>query len=92
LSETGSRIKIRIPLVAGVNTDVDHTERVGEHLASLSGVSKISLLPYHSMGSGKQQNMNRSYPDPEALKPSDAVVSQTKKRLEAWGFQVRIGG
>jgi pyruvate formate lyase activating enzyme len=92
LAETGSRIRIRIPLVAGVNDDEAHTERVGEYLASLPGLSDISLLPYHSMGSQKHQNMNRPYPDPDALKPSDAAVSRTRERLEARGFQVRIGG
>jgi pyruvate formate lyase activating enzyme len=92
LSETDSRIRIRIPLVTGVNDDEAHTERVGEFLVSLPGISDISLLPYHSMGSQKHQNMNMTYLDSDATPPSGTVVSRTKELLEARGFQVRIGG
>ena len=92
LAGTDSRIRIRVPLVAGVNDDDEHTEQAGEFLASLPGISEISLLPYHSMGSQKRRNMNRPLPDPDAAAPSDSVVSRIREKLEARGFQVRIGG
>lgn len=92
LSETGSRIQIRVPVVRGVNDDTGHTGRMAEFLGSLPGIRDISLLPYHSMGNQKYKNLDVSCPNPEAEPPSEAAMAGIRAVLEDRGFRVRIGG
>jgi len=92
LSGTGSRIQIRVPVVAGVNDGLEHTGRMAEFLASLPGIRDISLLPFHSMGSQKYKNLDVSHPYPDAEPPSGDTISGMRAVLEDRGFRVRIGG
>jgi len=92
LSRTDNRIEIRIPLVTGVNDDLDHAHRVADLIAALPGIRDVSLLPYHHMASRKYQNLNKPYLKPDAQPPSDSAVSAFRSVLEAQGFRVKIGG
>jgi pyruvate formate lyase activating enzyme len=92
LAETDSRIQIRVPVVTGVNDNIDHTRRMAEFLASLPGIRDISLLPYHSMGSQKYKNLDVSCPNPDAEPPSEDTMAGMRAALEDRGFRVRVGG
>jgi pyruvate formate lyase activating enzyme len=92
LSEIGSRIQIRVPLVPGGNDNAGHARRMAEFLASLSGIHDISLLPYHNMGSQKYKNLNVTYSNPDTEPPSKDTVAGIREALEDQGFRVRIGG
>jgi pyruvate formate lyase activating enzyme len=92
LAETDSRIQIRVPLVTGVNDDMNHTRALADFLKELPGVRDISLLPYHSMGSQKYTNLNMPYLNPTAEPPSEATVASIRQELENRGFRVRLGG
>ncbi len=92
LSQSGSRIQIRIPLVTGVNEDIPHIRKVADFLSSLPGIRDIGLLPYHTMGSQKYKNLEVPYLNPEAVPPSESVVAEVRAELEAKGFKVRVGG
>lgn len=85
-------IKIRIPVVAGLNDAEEDITQMAEHLISLPGIKYISLLPYHKMGDQKYTNLNRSLPRPEARPPSPEKIEKIKARLEASGFSVQAGG
>lgn len=85
-------IKIRIPVVTGLNdTDEDLTQMT-EFLLPLPGIKLISLLPYHRMGDRKYTSLNRSLPRPQTRPPSPEKIEKIKTRLEASGFSVQAGG
>ncbi len=93
LSQAGSRIRIRIPLVPGVNEDIPHIRQVAQFLSSLPGIIQdISLLPYHALGSSKYKNLEVPYLNPEATPPAASLVAEVRSELESKGFKVRIGG
>ncbi len=92
LSQAGSRIRIRIPLVPGVNEDIPHIRQVAQFLSSLPGIQDISLLPYHALGSSKYKNLEVPYFNPAASPPAAALVAEVRSELESQGFKVRIGG
>ena len=92
LSESGSRIQIRVPLVPGINDSLEHTRRMAEFLAALPGTHDISLLPYHKMGSQKYENLNVSYSNPDTEPPSLDSVESIREALESRGYRVRMGG
>ena len=59
LQGVDTEIWIRIPLIPGVNDGVESLRRIGTELAGLRHISRISLLPYHNLGSMKFRHQSR---------------------------------
>ena len=58
---------------------IKNLERLGEFMATLSNVKALDVLPYHSMGKVKYENLNMEYPladTPEATK-QEAVAAKS---------------
>ena len=97
LAERGSHFVIRIPLIEGINADEDNMEATARFLSSLTSHSSpltIHLLPYHDVGKDKHRRMWSTY-NPQNIpmaSPSDETLQRCKNQLEAYGFQVIIGG
>ncbi len=81
---------IRIPLIPGFNDSESNLMRVA-HLAGEIGAKKISLLPYHNLGSSKYPKLGRAYPMEDAPLLAEEKVRELKSRLEAMGLSVEIG-
>ena len=97
LAERGSHFVIRIPLIEGINADEDNMEATARFLSSLTSHSSpltIHLLPYHDVGKDKHRRMWSTY-NPQNIpmaSPSDETLQRCRNQLEAYGFQVIIGG
>jgi len=90
LSERGARIIVRVPLIPGVNDDVESLQQLGAFMASLPQRHPVELLRYHDIAGAKYAALGREYllagvpvPAPEAL---EAVC----RTLEACGIEVRL--
>ncbi len=59
LSEVHPNLWLRIPVVAGVNDDVENMAAVAALAATLPGIRRVSLLPYHDLGSEKALRLGR---------------------------------
>jgi pyruvate formate lyase activating enzyme len=81
---------IRIPLIPGFNDLESNLTRVA-HFAAEIGAKKISLLPYHNLGSSKYPKLGRTYPMEDLPLLSEEKVKEAKSRLEATGLMVEIG-
>ncbi|HOU32132.1 MAG TPA: glycyl-radical enzyme activating protein [Synergistaceae bacterium] len=92
LSEEGSRIVLRFPLIPGVNDHRENVDALGALGASLAGVEWVSILPYHAAARDKYKKMGMEYRLSQTLPPSAHMVEQVKGQLEAFGLAVRIGG
>jgi pyruvate formate lyase activating enzyme len=91
LSEKGSQIVVRIPIIEGVNDADENITRTAKFIASLPGIKEISLLPYHKGGRQKYARLNKTSKMDKTPAPSKEKINRIKKRLEHFGFQVRIG-
>lgn len=96
LAETGVRIILRSPLVAGVNFDADHARRLGE-LAVRIKAAEVQLMPYHRLGESKYQALGRPFPlagqtDLYAASGGRAAVEDFRKLVAAHFPQTFIGG
>jgi pyruvate formate lyase activating enzyme len=95
VTEQGEPTRVRIPLIEGVNTDMDNLEAAARFCASL-GWSKpeVDLLPYHDVGRGKHQKLGTVYnpADIPLAVPSDETVRRAAQTFESVGIRVRIGG
>ena len=88
--EAGFPIVYRVPLIGGVNADMDNMEKLAE-FAGQTGVREIHLLPYHTYGENKYKLLRKEYLC-EAYRPSKAEMGNIQMMLEEKGIHVKIGG
>lgn len=95
ISELGSNFWIRIPLIVGVNADIENLERSADFLASLPKQPEIvNLLVYHDIGKGKHDRLGTLY-NPEKYNfqaPSEELQQQALEIFKSRGLKVKIGG
>lgn len=60
---------IRHVVVPGITLNDEHLYNLGKFLAKLTNVKALDVLPYHTMGEVKYQNLNIKYPL-EGVKPA----------------------
>jgi pyruvate formate lyase activating enzyme len=92
LATAGKRLIPRIPVIPGVNDDERNIEATGRFAASLDGVSRIDILPYHGGGSEKAARLTGTHELLKAEPPSVGRLKGIADRLRAFGLTVRIGG
>lgn len=85
------KIVIRVPVIPEVN----HTEKEIQQIFDLavkSKVTRVDLLPYHTLGLTKYRQLGISYPfkHTESLKKEELL--SYKKIGESLGLNVVIGG
>ena len=92
LSNTNSRVIVRIPIIPGVNDDRQNLEQTGRLLASLKTIPEVSILPYHGAAAEKYHRMKTPYHLTALIPPSDSHLIEIAERLERYGLLVTIGG
>ena len=89
IAEAGSDFIIRIPLIEGVNADIENIVSSAKFLSSLPWKRKaVDLLPYHEIAGGKHEKMGTVYnPDkiPMTL-PSPEKQQQCIEIFEDYGI------
>lgn len=76
-------VKIRMPLLKGVNDDQDEIEKVMEFLEPYKDYKNfkgIDLLPYHKMGVHKYTQLGLEYP----IKDDPSLKNEDLDRIEGW--------
>ncbi len=96
LDESGVRLWLRLPLVAGFNDDEANARAVARLAVGLKSVDRVSLLPYHTFGTHKRREQRSEsgragLPDMIAP-PAPARVEELARHYRAHGFEVRVGG
>lgn len=78
LNEKQIPIWIRHVIVPGITLYRDYLERLGEFMATLNNVKALDVLPYHSMGKVKYENLNMDYPlkDTREATKDEAVAAK----------------
>lgn len=94
LSNAGAKINIRIPVVAGVNDSEEFINQVIDFL-KINNIRtvRINLLPYHSTGKSKYNNLDRSYNDKDMSVPPKEKMEHFRSLFCSSGFDnTYIGG
>ncbi len=95
IDESGmTDLTIRVPVIPTFNHTPEEIRDIAEFAASLKGVKRLHLLPYHRLGQGKYEGLGREYlmRHIEPM-PNDYVkrLLETAKRA-APNLHVQIGG
>lgn len=92
LSHVPVAIRIRIPLLAGINDDEDNIRATGAFAARIAGLQGIDILPYHHIATAKYTKLDQEYRGDSSHIPGKDIITRTREILEHFGHEVRIGG
>ena len=81
LSDNGKRMWIRHVLVPGITTDEEQLRNLKSFINTLETVDKVEVLPYHTMGTVKYQNLGIPYPLEGVEAPTKDVVTKARDIL-----------
>ena len=71
-------VRVRFPLIPGVNDDEEHVRRLGAFVSSL-GLSHIDVLPYRRVAAGSYEALGRTDPASALREPGpDAVAAAVR--------------
>jgi pyruvate formate lyase activating enzyme len=81
LSDNGKKTWIRHVLVPGITLNDEYLIKTKEFVDTLENVEKIEVLPYHTMGNVKYENLGLEYPLKDTLAPTKEEVKHAKLLL-----------
>ncbi len=81
LAEIGKPVWIRHVLVPGITDNDEYLERTAQFIRSLGNVEKVDVLPYHSMGKYKWDELGIPYQLEGVEAPSDDRIENARKIL-----------
>lgn len=92
LDEAGVELWIRYPLIPGFNDDESNLFRMIAFLNNLIRKPKLSILPYHKIGSNKYSRFDIPYRMNGTPEPKEEEIQKVKNLFEGAGYTVSVGG
>lgn len=92
LSDNGHAIRVRFPLIGGVNDDTENIRATGAFVAGCKGVQGIDVLPYHPSATAKYRKLGRAYPGGAFTTPSREHLANVLELLNEYITDIHIGG
>lgn len=88
-----TRLVIRVPVIPTFNDSVEEIQGIASFAATLPGVNKIHLLPYHRLGQDKYEGLGREYLMEGIEPPAMSKMETLKKAVHAvCNLDCQIGG
>ena len=81
LSDNNKKMWIRQVLVPGWTDATDSLKRTREFIDGLKTVEKVEVLPYHTLGKIKYDNMKISYRFKDVVSPDKETILKAKEIL-----------
>ena len=91
LIRTGKDILIRVPVIPGINDDIDHFHSLGRYLQQQK-LTRVHLLPYHAIGADKYARRGMTYRLPQLKRPSQEHLDKLTALLSAYDLDIFQGG
>ena len=94
LSEAGTRIWIRVPVIGGANDGEEEIKAIGNFLRDKEiRAEQVNLLPYHNTGSGKYGRIGMKYEGEMFYTPTKEKMQELQKLFQTYvSYPVLIGG
>ncbi len=92
LGDNGHAIRVRIPLILGVNDDKKNIHATGAFVARCKGVQGIDILPYHPSATAKYRKLGQMYKGAALTAPTKTHIDELAEILRKYVVDVNIGG
>lgn len=86
LSEKKKEIHIRIVLLNGISADGNYIATLAKFLKKYPTISRVDLLPYHTLGVKKWEALNLPYKLDDSALVSKELAEKAKEIFESEGF------
>lgn len=86
LSELGRPMWLRFVLVPGLTDDPANVDGLGAFAATLRGVERFEVLPFHQMGSFKWRSLGLPYALEGVPAPDAALLERVRVQLRGYGL------
>ena len=90
LSDAGAKIEIRMPLVPQANADEKTLRGIGAFLQNLN-ITRVKVLPYHSMARSKYAALDMHDTMPDVPSPTDEALQKAVDTLKSYGINAISG-
>ena len=81
------RTWFRVPLITGFNDSIDNIRQTADFASALN-IERVSILPYHELGSDKYSKLGRKYCMEKSVSPSSENCQTATRILESYGLKV----
>jgi len=88
LSDRGNRMWVRFVLVPGLTDAPDNVEAVATFTATLDGVERVEVLPFHQLGANKWAELNLPYQLAGVAPPSQELIERVENQFRSHGLNV----
>ena len=93
IAESGAvNLTIRVPVIPTFNATPEEIYDIASFAATLPGVKKLHLLPYHRLGQGKYEGLNRPYTLEHIEPMSNEYMEKLLAVAKRSGLECQIGG
>lgn len=88
LNELDANVVVRIPLIAGVNANIENIIETAKFVKYNIKNPMVELLPYHNFGDEKYEALGIEKPSRDFEVPSIEFVNEVKELIKAYGIEV----
>lgn len=88
----GVELVIRTPVIPTFNATEEEIDAIAAFAASLSGVKRMHILPYHRIGTDKYAGLGRKYELEGIEPPSQELMNRLLQVVLSHGLDGQIGG
>ena len=92
VARSGTPVLFRIPLIKDVNDTKQNITETARFLKMQGNGASVELLPYHRLGIGKYQTLDRLYPGENFITPSSEEIESARHIFEDYGVNCQVGG
>jgi len=92
LSNQGSAIRMRIPLIPGINDDDKNLQDTAAFISDLACGSTIDLLPYHRAARAKYSKLSFPYPGNQISPVNNSQIAHAVALFNEYGLTAQVGG
>ncbi|MBN1189335.1 MAG: glycyl-radical enzyme activating protein [Dehalococcoidales bacterium] len=90
-ADSGVELLFRMPLIPGINDDRQNIADTAKLLKGLrSKTRKIELMPYHRLGKGKYESLDKQYAADEIPVPQPVRLEQVREAFENLGIECTV--
>lgn len=91
-ADQGKDLVLRYPMIPTFNDSEENMRRTAAFVSSLPGQPELNVLPYHSLGTVKYENIGLTYELEGLEKVSQENIDSCKAICQAEGIAFSIGG
>ncbi len=91
VADSGVETIIRVPLIPGVN-DGREFDAIANYVAAWRNFRELHILPYHSVGASKYDQLGLAYPAGDTPEDNEAEIQRCAGYAGSLGLRVSVGG